>query len=138
MALLIGFGVGVLSVIYRGPSTYVRFSVPVQDLGDVCANARVRQQNEMIVNGPAYIQLAATIYDAVSNVAYYPLTESYVLAVAGEAEPIIVRDIFTWIAPSLPPSKYKRVLAAATYRNQEPVTTVTTFNLVLCSEDGRP
>jgi hypothetical protein len=138
VAILVGFALGVLAVIYRGPSTYVKFTEANQDLGEICANATVSQKNEMIVNGKAYIQIAATIYDVQTGTAYYPLTQSYVLAVDTGDKEQTVKDLFTWQAPALPPAKYKRVLAASTYRNVEPTTTISIFNLIDCDAGGKP
>jgi hypothetical protein len=139
VSILIGFVIGAVIVLYRWPSSSVRFTYSVQDIGDVCAGELITQENEMVVSGPAYIQMAATIYDDSTRTALYPLTATYVLAAANDnGSPYVIRDVFTWEAPSLPPKRYKRVLAAATYRNQEPITTVTSFNLIKCDADGTP
>jgi len=135
ICILLGVAIGMAIVVYRGPNVYVRFKVDSQDIGEICANAIVKQQNELIVYGPAVILVNATIFSQDTGTVFYPLVESYELSVPGEPEVYTIRDVFSWKSPDLPPARYLRVTGAATYRASVPAIATTYFTIKDC-DDG--
>lgn len=114
-------------------TVYAQFAEPDQDIGDVCAGAIVKQENYMQANGPAVINMVATIYDK-AGVVIPPTARNYWLAVPNQLE---VRDVFTWEAPELPPDSYIRVVGANTESVRPPAISKTLFSVVNCDANGK-
>lgn len=115
-------------------TVYAQFAEPEQSIGAVCAGSLVEQSNYMQANGPAVINMVATIYDA-DGVAIPPVAKNYWLAVPNELE---IKDVFTWEAPALPPDSYVRVVGANSESIRPPAISKTEFTVIDCDENGNP
>jgi hypothetical protein len=135
VAVLLGFALGTVVVLYKGPSTFVQFAEPVQDIGDVCAKSTVTQKNKMTVHGPAELSLSSSLYNDTSGDVYLPLTLAYSLAVDKERTLI---SPFTWQAPDIPLGAYTRIVAGTVVGEGRAATTVTHFRIVDCDAAGVP
>lgn len=132
IALLLGIFGGIVYQNATSQNIYAQFEVPDQDIGAVCPGAVIRQSNFMTANGPAVLNLVATIYDS-EGVNYAPVARNYWLAVPnGE----VITDNLEWVAPDLPPKKYKRVLAANSESIRPPAISITHFEVVECDDAG--
>ena len=139
VALVLGVVIGLSIVILRGPNVYVTFMREWEDIGTVCPEQSIRQENAMLAYGPVILLVNATIYGEDGKV-FYPLVQSYELSVPpthdanGNHVPSKIVDIFWWKTPGLPPGRYQRVVGAATYRASVPSITVTEFAIEECDD----
>lgn len=131
--LLLGISIGLVITTFRGQNVYVQFLRETEDIGQVCPNQSIRQENYMTVDGPAVVLINATIYDDKGQV-LYPLVESRELSIDGDApQPTQIVDALWWDAPPLPTGRYRRVVNAATYRSSTPAWSVTHFEIKECA-----
>lgn len=128
VALLLGFIGGLVYDTMTTASVYAQFAIADQDIGAVCAGAQIEQSNSMTANGPAVINMVATIYDDQDR-AFPPVAKNYWLAIPDERE---ITDIFRWEAPTLPPNAYIRVLAANSESVKPPAISITHFTVKDC------
>ena len=135
IALLVGFAIGTVVVLYKGPSTYVQFAQPVQDIGDICAKSTVKQANKLTVKGPAVITFASSVFNDTSGDVFLPLTIAYTLAVDDERTLI---SPFEWNAPDVPLGAYTRTVAGTVIGEGRAATATTHFKIVACDAKGVP
>lgn len=138
LILFVGIALGIASAALRPVSVIVRFAAPEQDLGAVCAASDVIQNNSMLVDGPATVQVTATIFNAATGEAYTPLSQNHSLAIPAEPAPAVIKDIFHWQAPDLPPASYIRVVGAATFRYGLTAAQTTRFSIRDCRPGSKP